>query len=223
MSQDVVTEPLRVVLADDHAEYREGVARLLREHHIDVVAEVSNGEAAVSAVEELAPDVVVMDLSLPGLSGLEATRLIGAKAPASRVLVLTTSAREADLTEAIVAGAMGYVLKEDPVEEIVAGIRTLAAGESVISPQIAPMLMQRMREGGDASGAPDAEFGGPRLTARELEVLCLMAKGRSNHEIAEDLTIGITTVRKHVTSILIKLHVENRVQAAVQAVRNRLV
>jgi DNA-binding NarL/FixJ family response regulator len=220
VSEDVHTESLRVVLADDHHVYREGLVRLLRQRGIDVVASVANGPAAVRAVEELAPDVVVMDLGMPGMSGLEATRRVVELAPASRVLVLSVSAQEVDVTDALLVGAMGYVLKGSPVEEIVDAIRAAATGESVISPGIAAILLRRVRA---TRAVPVAAVAGSPLSARELEVLRLLAKGRSNHEIADNLVISRTTVRKHITSILIKLQVENRVQAAVQAVRTHLV
>jgi DNA-binding NarL/FixJ family response regulator len=212
-------EPLRVVVADDHAFYRAGLARMLREAGIDVVAEVPDGEAAIRAVEELAPDVVVMDLNMPGLSGMEATRRLTEQAPASRVLVLSVSAQEGDVTEAILAGASGYVLKDGSVDDIVAGIRAAAAGQSVISPRIATTLLRRLR---DASGS-GAYLAGAPLSARELEVLALMAEGRANHEIGDALVISTSTVRNHISSILMKLQVENRVQAAVRAVRDHLV
>jgi DNA-binding NarL/FixJ family response regulator len=210
---------LRVVIADDHPFYREGLARLLRERGVDVVAEVPNGEAAIRAVEEQAPDVVVMDLNMPGMSGLEATRRLTAHAPASRVLILSVSAQEADVTEAILAGASGYVLKDGPVEEVVTAIRAAATGQSVISPRIAGFLLQRVRDSADTS----ADLAGTHLSARELEVLGLMAEGKSNHEIAAALVISLSTVRNHISSILMKLQVENRVQAAVRAVRDHLV
>ena len=139
-------EALRVVVADDHPFYRAGLARMLRETGLDVVAEVPDGEAAIQAVEELAPDVVVMDLHMPGLSGLEATRRLTEQAPATRVLVLSISAQEADVTDAILAGASGYMLKDRPHAEIVSGIRAAAAGQSPLSPRIAAMLIRRLRE-----------------------------------------------------------------------------
>jgi DNA-binding NarL/FixJ family response regulator len=212
-------EPLHVVVADDHPFYRAGLARMLRETGIDVVAEVPDGESAIRAVEELAPDVVVMDLNMPGLSGLEATRRLTEHAPATRVLVLSISAQEADVTEAILAGACGYVLKDGPMEEIVAGIRAAASGQSVISPPIATTLLRRLR---NAPGA-GADLAGAPLSARELQVLALLAEGRANHEIADALVISLSTVRNHISSILMKLQVENRVQAAVRAVRDHLV
>jgi DNA-binding NarL/FixJ family response regulator len=218
VSEDVHTEPLRVVLADDHPPFREGLVRQLQGQGIEVVADVSNGEAAIRAVEELAPDVVVMDLNMPGMSGLEATRRVTELAPASPVLVLTVSAQEADVTEAIVAGAMGYVLKDGPVEEVVQGIRAAAVGNSVISPRIAMILLRRARDALAARGPAQ-----PHLSARELEILGLIAQGQSGREIAENLMVTRSTIRKHTSSILRKLQVENRVQAAVRAVRNDLV
>jgi DNA-binding NarL/FixJ family response regulator len=215
----VGSDSLRVVIADDHAFYRDGLARLLRESGIDVVAEVPNGEAAVQAVLELAPDVVVMDLNMPGMSGQEATRRLSQLAPASRVLILSVSAQEGDVTEAVLAGASGYVLKDGPVEEVLAGIRAAAAGQSLISPRIATLLMRRVREAADA----EPDLSGVELSSRELEVLSLMAKGKANHEIAQTLVISPSTVHNHISSILMKLQVENRVQAAVRAVRERLV
>jgi DNA-binding NarL/FixJ family response regulator len=213
------TEPLRVVIADDHPVYRGGLAGLLRQVGIDVVAEVPDGEAAIRAVTEHAPDVMVMDLNMPGISGLEATRRLTAQAPATRVLVLSVSAQEADVTDAILAGACGYVLKEAPVEDVAAAIRAAAAGQSVISPRIATMLLRRVRDAADR----EPVLARAQLSAREVDVLRLMADGRSNHEIAHALVISPSTVRNHISSILMKLQVENRVQAAVRAVRDRLV
>jgi len=218
--EEPAPEPLRVVLVDDHPVYRAGLARLLGESGVDVVAELPNGEAAIQAVEELAPDVVVMDLNMPGMSGLEATRRLVAQSPATHVLIVSVSAQEADVTDAILAGASGYILKESPVEEVVAGIQAAAAGHSLISPRIATMLLQRIR---DAAGAVDMDLAPAHLSARELEVLSLMAEGKSNHEIAEKLVISPSTVHNHISSILMKLQVENRVQAAVRAVRDRLI
>jgi DNA-binding NarL/FixJ family response regulator len=214
------TKSFRVVLADDHPLYRGGLARLLGENGIDVVAEVPNGEAAIHAVEETAPDVVVMDLNMPGVSGVEATRRLGELAPATPVLILSVSAQEADVTDAILAGASGYVLKDSPIEEVVAGIRAAAEGQSLISAPIATILLQRMRDG---TLVPEPELTGPDLSDRELQVLSLMAEGRANHEIADALVISPSTVHNHISNILVKLQVENRVQAAVRAVRNRLV
>jgi DNA-binding NarL/FixJ family response regulator len=137
---------LRVVIADDHPFYRAALARLLERNGLEVVAEVPNGEAAIRAVEELRPDVVVADLNMPGSSGLTATRELAQRLPATPVMVLSVSADEADVTEAILAGASGYMLKDRPHAEIVAGIRAAAVGQSPLSPRIAAMLIRRLRE-----------------------------------------------------------------------------
>jgi DNA-binding NarL/FixJ family response regulator len=213
-------EQLRVVLVDDHPVYREGLAKLLRESGVDVVAQAGNGPDALSIVEEAAPDVVVMDLNMPGMSGVDVTRKLVERTPASRVLIVSVSAQEEDVTEAILAGASGYVLKDGPVEEVVAGIQAAANGESLISPRIATMLLRRMRLD------EPAELDRPPMTPlseRELQVLRLVAEGKGNQEIGEALYIGQSTVRNHISSILMKLQVENRVQAAVRAVRDRMV
>jgi DNA-binding NarL/FixJ family response regulator len=208
-----------VVIADDHQFYRQGLAELLAKSGIEVVGEAADGRGAVEAVGEKAPDVVVMDLNMPGLSGAEATRRLTDVNPAARVLVLSVSAEEADVTEAILAGAMGYVLKDSPVEEIISGIRAAARGESLISPRIAAMLMHRIRDREEA----EPPLPPLPLSARELEVLTLVADGRTNQEIGEALFIGPSTARNHISSILMKLQVDNRVQAAVRAVRSRVV
>jgi len=213
-------EPLRVVLVDDHPVYREGLAKLLLECGVDVIAQAGNGADALSLVEEMAPDVVVMDLNMPGMSGVEVTRKLVARTPASRVLVVSVSAQEEDVTEAILAGASGYVLKDGAVEEVVAGIQAAANGESLISPRIATMLLRRMRL--DEPTEIDTPAMTP-LSDRELQVLRLVAEGKGNQEIGEALYIGQSTVRNHISSILMKLQVENRVQAAVRAVRDRMV
>jgi DNA-binding NarL/FixJ family response regulator len=216
---DQAPDALRLVVADDHPFYRRGLVQILADAGFEVVAEVANGQDAIRVTEETAPDVVVMDLNMPGLSGLDATRQLTERMPASRVLMLTVSAEESDVFEAILAGASGYVLKDAPVEELVAGIRAVAAGGSLISPRIASMLLRRIREQALASEEMP-EIG---LSARELEVLSLLAEGKANAEIGDALFISPSTVRNHISSILIKLHVGNRVQAAVRAVRGRIV
>ena len=134
----MIAAVLRVVIADDHPAYRAGLARVLRENDIDVVAEAANGESAIRAALEKEPDVVVMDLNMPGLSGLEATRRLVEEAPSTRVIVLTVSAQADDVNEVMQAGAHGYVLKDGPLEEVVVGIRAVAAGQSLISPRVLP-------------------------------------------------------------------------------------
>lgn len=212
-------EPVTVVVADDHPVYRQGLVDILVSVGIDVLRQVPNGEAAVAAAIELAPDVVVMDLNMPGTTGFEATRIISERVPSTKVLVLTVSAQESDVVDAIVAGASGYVLKDGSISEIVAGIRAAAAGESLISPQIAQTLLERIRERSSAMAAA----GRTELSERELEILGLVAAGMGNAEIAKTLYISESTARNHVSNILLKLHLDTRVQAAVVAVREGMV
>jgi DNA-binding NarL/FixJ family response regulator len=208
-------EPVRVVVADDDPLYRRGLASILTAADIEVVAEAASGELAIPAAEENAPDVVLMDLMMPGLSGIGATRRLIERRPATRVLMLTASAQEEDVTDAILAGACGYVLKDGPVEELIAAVYTVAGGQALISPRIASMLLQWIREQELAGDAPAHE-----LSARELEVLSLLTAGKANTEIGEALFISPRTARNHVSNILTKLQVENRVQAAVRAVHD---
>jgi DNA-binding NarL/FixJ family response regulator len=204
---------MRVVIADDHALYREGLARLLRKLGVEVVGEAPDGDAAVRLVERTAPDVVVLDLKMPGVSGLEATRRLTGNATPSRVIVLSVSAEESDVTEAIAAGASGYVLKDEPVEEVVAGIRAAAAGGARISPRTATVLLGRVRtdiEAGD-------ELAGGGLSTTELQVLGLMAAGKGDDEVSERLAIDAGSVPDYVRSIITKLQVAGRVRGARRA------
>jgi DNA-binding NarL/FixJ family response regulator len=201
---------MRVVIADDHAFYREGLARLLGKFGIDVVGEASDGEAAIRLVEQTSPDVALIDLRMPGVSGLEAVRVLTDAAASSRVLVLSVSADELDVTEAIAAGASGYVLKDEPVEEVIAGIRAAAGGGARISPGTATALLGRVRgaiEAGD-------ELAGGGLSTTELQVLDLVAAGKPDREVSERLSIGESTVGDYVRSIVTKLQVESRVRDA---------
>jgi DNA-binding NarL/FixJ family response regulator len=197
---------LRVVIADDHALYREGLAQQLRASGVEVVGEVPTGEQAIRAVEDEAPDVVIMDLQMPGISGLEATRRLTDRAPATRVLLLSVSGDEADAADAILAGASAYIVKGGPVEEIVAAIHAAAAGESPTSPRIVTALLRRI---GDLARA-DPDLSGLDLSPRELEVLDLLAESRSTHDIAERLKLTRGEVLNHISSILIKLQAEKR-------------
>jgi DNA-binding NarL/FixJ family response regulator len=208
---------LRVVIADDHPFYRQGLARLLSQSGVEVVGEAANGPDAIELVERTAPDVAVVDLNMPGMSGVEVTRRLNERMPASRVLVVSVSAQEEDVTEAILAGASGYVLKDGPVEEVVAGIRAAAAGESLLSPRIAGTLLDRIRDREVQPELPPIP-----LSQRELQVLRLVAQGRGESEIGEALHIGAGTVTKHISSLLMKLQVENRVQAAMRSVHHRV-
>jgi DNA-binding NarL/FixJ family response regulator len=208
----------RVVLADDHPFYLQGLAKLLRKSGVQVLAEAGNGWAALKAAEATSPDVVVLDLNLPAPSGAEVTRRLTSCDPPHRVLVVSVSDSEADVTAALRAGAGGYLLKDGPVEQLVAAIAAVSEGESFFSPRIGAMLLRRIRERRDVPVDMPV-----RLSKREQEVLRLLVEGRSNEKIGERLAIDAGTARNHVSHILAKLGVDNRVQAAVRAVREGLV
>jgi DNA-binding NarL/FixJ family response regulator len=211
---------VRVLLVDDHDLFRTGLRTLLEEQGVDIVGEAANGHDAVQLVQEHAPDVVLMDLEMPGKRGIEATREITAAAPLTRVVVLTISDQDADVMDAIVAGACGYLLKDATIQDLLRGITVASRGESLISPAIAAKVLQRVR-----ASSPDieaAETLRAQLSDRELQVLKLIANGKDNAEIARDLFISAKTVKNHISNILLKLSIENRIQAAVYAVRSGL-
>jgi DNA-binding NarL/FixJ family response regulator len=214
-----VDEP-RVLLVDDHDLFRTGLMNLLVEQGVHVIGEAASGHAALGLVRELAPDIVVMDLNMPGMSGVEATREITASSPLTRVVVLTISADNTDVVDAVMAGACGYLLKDSSIQQLIAGIRAAAAGESLISPQIAAKVLQALRSQG-AGGQADALRA--ELSDRELEILRLIAIGKDNADIAQELFISPKTVKNHISNILMKLQIDNRIQAAVYAVRSGIV
>jgi DNA-binding NarL/FixJ family response regulator len=214
-------DELRVVVVDDHDLFRTGLRNLLEEQGVNVVGEAPNGQTAIRLASDLAPDVVVMDLNMPGLTGVETTRHLAGVAPLTRVLVLTISADDDDVMDAVMAGACGYLLKDSSIQDLIAGIRAAAAGESLISPQIAGKVLQRLRSQStneDAAATIRAE-----LSDREIEVLKLIANGKDNAQIAQDLFISPKTVKNHISNILMKLQIDNRIQAAVYAVRSGIV
>jgi len=211
----------RVLLVDDHDLFRAGLRNLLEEQGVQIVGECTNGTDTLRAVRELAPDVVVMDLNMPGISGVEATRQISMIAPLTRVLVLTISDQDADVMDAILAGACGYLLKDASITDLLHGIRSAAIGESLVSPAIASKVLQRVRAS-SASGR-EAEVIQSELSVREIEVLKLIANGKDNAMIAGELHISPKTVKNHISNILMKLQIENRIQAAVFAVRSGIV
>src|SRR3954463_10746305 len=213
--------PITVVVVDDEQLIRVGLAQALSSSGLDLVGEAATGEDAIELVVDVRPDVVLMDLQLPRMSGVRAIQQLGLLAPASRVLVLTRSEQNR-VVEAILAGASGYILKSAPLEAIISAIKATAAGESVLSPKIAGKLLQRIREQDIPvkTSASAAVAIRAALTDRELEIFERFASGKSNHEIARHLSLSPNTVANHVAGILAKVHVENRIQAAVQAVRS---
>ncbi|HET9214245.1 MAG TPA: response regulator transcription factor [Gaiellaceae bacterium] len=210
-----------MLLVDDHDLFRTGLRSLLEEQGVHVVGEAENGSAALHQVGELAPDVVIMDLKMPGLTGVETTRRISGIAPLARVVVLTISADDEDVMDAVMAGACGYLLKDSSIDQLMAGIRAAAGGESLISPQIAAKVLQRLRA--QSADTVAAETIRAELSERELEVLRLIANGKDNAEIARELFISPKTVKNHISNILMKLQIDNRIQAAVYAVRSGIV
>jgi DNA-binding NarL/FixJ family response regulator len=215
------SETLRVLIADDHDLFRTGLRNLLEAQGLHVSGEAASGADAVRAVRETAPDVVVMDLNMPEMGGVEATRHIASVAPLTRVVVLTISDEDADVMDAILAGACGYLLKSSSIDELMAGIHAAARGESLISPSIAAKVLQRVRATSAQPEIADAIMSG--LSDREIEVLKLIANGKDNAVIAAELHISPKTVKNHISNILMKLQIDNRIQAAVYAVRSGIV
>jgi DNA-binding NarL/FixJ family response regulator len=210
-------ESLRVVIADDHPYYREGLARLLRKKGIDVVAEAPNGEAAIRAATETVPDVVLMDLNMPGMSGAEATRRLLERAPESRVIILSVSAEDEDVTDAMRGGASGYLVKEAPVDHVIEGIRAAAAGQTLVSARVATVLLRRVR---DAILADDFSPS-TLLSGRELEVLSLLADGQTDHQVAKALSMSVGAVRDHAAHIVKKLQLEGGVPSTTPPATSR--
>jgi len=215
-------ERLRVMVADDHALFRRGLQMVLEaEPDIDLVGEASDGAEAVEKSQELMPDVILMDVRMPKRSGIEAASQIKDLLPHVKILMLTISDEEADLYDAIKAGASGYLLKEIPIEEVADAIRSVWAGQSRISPSMASKLLNEFAAISKASG-DRSRIPAPRLTDREMEVLRLVAKGMNNRDIAKELYISENTVKNHIRNILEKLHLHSRMEAVVYAVREKL-
>jgi DNA-binding NarL/FixJ family response regulator len=215
------TDGPSVLLVDDHDLFRTGLRNLLEDQGVQVIAEAATGREALRQVRELAPEVVLMDLNMPDMGGVEATREIARIAPLTRVVVLTISDRDGDILEAIIAGACGYLLKDSSIHDLMRGISAAALGESLISPLIASKVLRELRAARPAPRA--AERLRTELTDRELEVLRLIANGKDNSQIAAELHISPKTVKNHISNILRKLQIENRIQAAVYAVRSGIV
>jgi NarL family two-component system response regulator LiaR len=207
--------PIRVLIVDDHAIVRKGIRALLDQvEHIEVVGEASDGQEAVTQVASLRPDVILMDLVMPKMDGIAAIRHITADQPEARILVLTSFTGDDQVFPAIKAGALGYLLKDSDPEDLLEAIESVHHGE--LSPAIAQKVLVELRQPSDRPPTPDP------LTDREVEVIRLVAKGLSNQEIAERLVVTEATVRAHVSNILSKLHLANRTQAALYALREGL-
>jgi NarL family two-component system response regulator LiaR len=212
-----MTEPIRVLVVDDHAVVRRGIRALLAtEEAIEVVGEARDGQEALDQIEALRPDVILLDLIMPKVDGIEVTREAMAQNPEARILVLTSFAADDKVFPAIKAGALGYLLKDTGPHELVRAIRQVHRGESSLSPSIARKLLQEI------SGSQDRPLAADPLTDREVEVLRVLAQGKSNQQIADALVISEATVRTHVSNILSKLRLASRTQAALYALREGL-
>ena len=217
---DEVLDAIRVLICDDHALFRRGLIMVLEsEEGIEVVAEAEDGEEAIRKAEDAAPDVVLMDVRMPRMSGIDATRAIAEAVPTAKILMLTVSDEEEDLYEAVKAGATGYLLKEISIEEVANAIRAVVTGQSLISPSMASKLLSEFN---NLAKQAQQKVIAPKLTDRELQVLKLVAQGMSNREAAETLFISENTVKNHVRNILEKLHLHSRMEAVVYAVREKL-
>ena len=208
----------RVVVVDDHKGFRAQLRDVLERAGLEVVGEACSGAEALERVRQARPDVVVMDLHMPVMDGFEATRRLAAADPPVRVVVLTISDRDEDVVRAILAGASGYLLKDGSLADLVRGIQAAHDGEAVVAPRVAAKVLRQLRQTArEPEVAPVAE-----LSRRELQVLRLLANGKENAEIACQLHISPKTVKNHISSILTKLRIENRIQAAIYAIRNGL-
>jgi DNA-binding NarL/FixJ family response regulator len=204
---------IRVLIADDHPGYRKGLSSMLEdEHDIELVGQADNGLDAIALAEQCLPDVVVMDLRMPDLDGIAATRQLRERAPGAAVIVLTMFEDDQSVFAAMRAGAQGYLLKGAEQDEIVRAIRAVSVGEAIFGPQVARLVIEHF-----ASGDGSARAAFPQLTEREREVLELIASGRGDATIAHDLTLSLKTVRNHVSNIFTKLQVADRAQAIIKA------
>jgi DNA-binding NarL/FixJ family response regulator len=213
--------PIRVLLVDDHAMVRRGMRDFLELHDdISVVGEAIDGAEAIERASELRPDVIVMDLMLPNVDGIEATGRIKRSQPDVEIIAITSFIEEARVVAAIEAGASGFLLKDAEADELAAAIRSAAAGEVHLDPAVASIVARRMRDGGASAHGDDDGIG--KLTSREREVLVRVARGLPNRQIADDLGITERTARTHVSNILAKLGLTSRTQAALLAVQHGL-
>lgn len=213
-------EVIRILIADDQALFRQAIKTVLNaESDLDLVAEASDGEEAVTLAEELVPDVVLMDVRMPKLSGIEAARRLKDVLPTTKVVMLTVSDEEEDLFDAIKAGASGYLLKDIDPSAVAETVRHIHSGQSMLSPSMASKLLS---EFATISKRTDERAYHPRLTEREMEVLRHVAQGMTNREIGKELHISENTVKNHIRNILEKLHLNSRMEAVIYAVREKL-
>jgi DNA-binding NarL/FixJ family response regulator len=219
-ARKLTTDPVTVLVVDDDDHFRAGLGQMLTDRGFEVVGYAGDGHIALEIVRALAPNVVVMDLQMPRLNGIETAREIAESSPASAVLMLTVSAEEDDIVDAMLVGACGYLLKGSKPEALVAGIDAAARGESMMSAAVAAKLITRLRADGARRAGDDSRLA--FLSAREIEILGLLATGRHNDDIARLLSISPFTVRNHISNLLRKLHVDNRTQAAALAIRHGL-
>ena len=213
--------PLRVMIVDDHPIWREAIERDLRDAGLVVVGVAGDGDQALRRIPAARPDVVVLDLRLPTLDGVETTRRIAAEHPGVRVLVLSASGEEQDVLAAIKAGATGYLVKSASREEMLEAVRRTAAGDAVFTPGLAGLVLGEFRRMMSEDRGKDAETG-PRLTERETEILRLVAKGLSSRQIAERLVLSHRTVQNHTQNVLAKLQLHNRVELTRYAIEQGL-
>ena len=213
---------IRVLLVDDHVLFRRGMASLLREREeFDVVGEAMDGREAIQKARELMPDVILMDISMPKMDGIEATRSIKQELPYLKIVMLSASEEESDLFEAIKSGAQGYLLKKIEPQELFAMLKGVVQGDAPISRAMAAKILGEFAHQARRTAEPSSPAA--NLSPREKEVLDLVTQGKSNKEIAAALAIAENTVKNHLKNILEKLHLENRVQAATYALREGLV
>ena len=215
--QPMAQKPIRLLIVDDQGIVRKGIRALLAEvYGMEVLGEAGDGLEAIQQAEALHPDVILMDLVMPRMDGIEAIRQIKARLPEVRILALTSFVADDKVFPAIKAGALGYLLKDSEPEDLIAAIKNVYRGEPFLHPNIARKVLEELSHPAGNSPTPEP------LTEREMEVLQLVAQGMSNQEIAERLVIGDATVRTHIGNILTKLHLANRVQAALYALRKGL-